>query len=89
MTMARVAIMVPMAYIPDPERDQIAIAQLAVDAQVKEREFAYPVLHLEADAQRPDVFQVEGRFWPNDLALVQRTAFSGVACVSHDGLSSS
>jgi MPBQ/MSBQ methyltransferase len=31
-----------MAHVPDPERDEVASAQLAVDAQVEERKFAHP-----------------------------------------------
>jgi len=78
-----------MTYVPDLERYEIAAAQLAVDAQVEEREFAHPVLHLEANAQRPDVLGLERCLLPDDLALVPRLARSGVACVSRDGLPSS
>jgi hypothetical protein len=78
-----------MTHVPDFERDEIAAAQLAVDAQVEEREFAHPALHLKADAQRPDVLDLEGCLLPDDLALVPRLARNGVACGSHDGLPSS
>jgi hypothetical protein len=47
-----------MAHVPDLESDEIASAQLAVDAQVEQREFAYATLHLEADAERPDVLEL-------------------------------
>ena len=78
-----------MAHVPDFEGDEVASAQLAVDAQVEEREFAQRALHLEAHAQRPDVLELEGRLLPDDLALVPRLASSGNACGFHDGLPSS
>jgi hypothetical protein len=81
--------LIAMAYVPDPESDEIASAQLAVDAKVEEREFAHPAFHLEADAQRPDVLRLEGRLLSDDLALVPRLTMSGNACGSHDGLPSS
>jgi hypothetical protein len=54
-----------------------------------ERQFAHPALHLDANAQRPDVLELEGRLLPDDLAHVPRLAMSGAACGSHDGLPSS
>src|SRR4051812_28043091 len=48
-----------VAYVPDLERDEIAAAELAVDAQVEEGKFPNPLLHLEADAKRPDVLELE------------------------------
>jgi hypothetical protein len=81
--------LVSMAHIPDFEGDEVASSQLAVDAEVEERQFSHPALHLEADAQRPDVLELEGRLLPDDLALVPRLAMSGTACGSHDGLPSS
>jgi len=63
--------LVAMTDIPDLERDEIAAAQLAVDAQVEEREFAHPALHLEADAQRPDVLELERCLLPDDPPLFQ------------------
>jgi hypothetical protein len=81
--------LVAMAHVPDLESDEIASAQLAVDAQVEQREFAYATHHLEADAERPDVFELEGRLLSDDLFLVPRLARSGVSCGFHDGLPSS
>lgn len=78
-----------MTHVPDLERDEVASAQLAVDAEVEQCEFAPPSLHLEGDAQRPDVLELEGRLLPDKLALVPRLAMNGVACGSHDGLPSS
>ena len=78
-----------MTHVSDLERDEVAAAQLAVDAEVEQGEFAHPSLHLEADAQRPDVLELERRLLPDELALVPRLAMNGIACGSHDGLPSS
>jgi len=72
--------LVAMAHVPDLEGNEVASPQLAIDAQVEEREFAYAAFHLKVDAQRPDVLQLEGRLLPDDLALVPRLAMSGIAC---------
>jgi hypothetical protein len=80
---------VAVTYVPDLERDEIAAAQLAVDAQVEQRKFSHPALHLETNAQSPDVPELEGCLLPDDLALVPRLARRGVACGTHDGLPSS
>ena len=81
--------LVAVAHVPDFEGDEIASAQLAVDAQIEEREFASTAFHLEADAQCPDVLDLERRLLPDDLAFVPRLAMNGIACASHDGLPSS
>lgn len=81
--------LVAVADVAHLQRDEVASAKLAVDAQVEEREFADPVLHLKTNPKRPDVLQLEGGLLPDDLALVPRLAMSGVACGSHDGLPSS
>jgi hypothetical protein len=81
--------LVAMAHVSDFEADQVASAQLAVDAEVEQRQFAHPAFHLQSDAQGPDVLELEGRLLPDELALVPRPAMSGVACGTHDGLPSS
>ena len=78
-----------MTNVPDLQGNEVASTQLAVNTQVKQRELAYPVLHLEADAERPDVLELERSLLPDDLALVPRLAMSGVARGFHDGLPSS
>lgn len=87
--MARVATWSPWHTSITLMGDEIAPAQLAVDAQVKKGGLSYPSLHLESNAQRPDVLELERRFLPDDLALAPRLAMSGIACSSHDGLPSS
>jgi hypothetical protein len=47
----------PMTNISDLQGDEIAPTQLAVDAQAEKSKLAHPVLHLEADAERPDVLE--------------------------------
>lgn len=42
--------LVAVAHVPDLQRDKIAAAQLAVDTEVEQGEFAHSSLHLEADA---------------------------------------
>ena len=81
--------LVAVTHVPDLERDKIAAAQLAVDSEVEQGEFAHASFHLEADAQRPDVLELEGRLLPDKLALIPRLAMSGATCGSHDGLPSS
>jgi hypothetical protein len=81
--------LVAVAHVPHPERDEVAATQLAVDAQVEQGELSHPAVHMESDAQRPDVLELEWRLLPDDLALVPRLAMSGVACGSHHGLPSS
>jgi hypothetical protein len=78
-----------MTNISDLQGDEIAPAQLTVDTQVEKCELAHPVLHLEADAERPDVLQLERGLLPDDLALVPRLAKRVDACGAHDGLPSS
>ena len=69
--------LISMAYVSNLEGDEVASTQLAVDTQVKECEFTHSTLHLEAHPQRPDVFHLEGRLLPDDLALVPRLATTG------------
>ena len=42
--------LVAMADVPDSEAQQVAAAQLAVDAKVEEGEFAHAAFHLQPDA---------------------------------------
>jgi hypothetical protein len=65
------------------------VVQLAVDAEVEEGEFANSALHLQSDAQGPDVLELERRLLPDELALVPRLAMNDFACGTHDGLPSS
>jgi len=42
--------LVSMTHVPDLQGHKVAATQLAVYAQVEQREFAHTALHLEADA---------------------------------------
>lgn len=42
-----------MTHVSDLERDEVTAAQLAVDAEIEQSEFAHPPLHLQAPAQSP------------------------------------
>ena len=44
--------LVAVAHVPDLEADQVASAQLAIDAEVEEGQFPNPVFYLQPDAQR-------------------------------------
>lgn len=44
--MAACGHLVGVAHVPDLEGDEVASAELAVDAQIEERKFAHAALHL-------------------------------------------
>jgi hypothetical protein len=81
--------LVTVADVADLERNEIAPSQLAVDAEVEERQLAYSVLHLKSDSKRPDVPKFEWSLLADDLAIVPWLSVSGIGCGSHDGLPSS
>jgi hypothetical protein len=62
--------LVAVADIAEPERNEVASAKLAVDAQVEERELAHSVFHLKTNSKCPDVLEsLNGAFWPTILPL--------------------
>jgi hypothetical protein len=61
-----------MAHVADAQAQEIAGAQLAINAKIKQREFPKPALHLEAKPDGPDFPQFEGRLLADRLALVPR-----------------
>ena len=58
--------------IGDPQGDQIAAAELAVDGQVEKREIPHPLVHLQTHADRPNLLERERGFLTDKLALVPR-----------------
>ena len=50
-----------MADVADLEPHQVTSPELAVDTQVEQRKLSDAVLHLQADAQRPDDNRVRER----------------------------
>ena len=81
--------MVAVADVSDLERHEVASPELAVDAEIEERQLSNSVLHLKPDSKCPDVFELERSLLADDLALVPRLGMSCVGCGSHDGLPSS
>jgi hypothetical protein len=55
----------------DPESDDVASPQLAVDGQIEHRQVAGSSLDLQLAANGPDVFGPERRLRPDQLALFQ------------------
>jgi hypothetical protein len=50
-----VAHMASHGHVVDPEANQVATAQLAVDGEIEQREVATPLFELKPDADCPDV----------------------------------
>ncbi|MBA3507265.1 MAG: hypothetical protein H0T80_15995 [Betaproteobacteria bacterium] len=59
-----------VAYITHAQLHQVAGAQFAVDAQVEQRQFPQPPLHLQADPDSPDLLELEWCLLTDELALV-------------------
>jgi hypothetical protein len=59
-----------IGHISDPQRDQIAAAQPAVDRQVEQRQVAGLPRHPQACAYCPDLCQLERRLLADQLVLV-------------------
>src|SRR4030095_3030958 len=78
--------LIAVADVPDLEANEVAATELAVDAEIEECQLTQSILHLQPDAQRPDVLELEWRLLPDDLALVPRLGVDGVGDGSHDGL---
>ena len=66
--------LVTVAEVAHLERNEVAPAKLAVNAQVEEGEFPYPLLHLQPKSKSPDVPQLERSLLSDDLAFVPCTA---------------
>jgi hypothetical protein len=58
--------------IGDPQPDQVAAAELAVDGQVEQGQVAEPPLPLQVEADGPDLLGPEGRLGTDEAALVPR-----------------
>jgi hypothetical protein len=59
-----------MADIPHPQLDEIAGTEFAVYGQVEQGEFSLSSSELQADANGPDFFQLEGGLLTDELALI-------------------
>jgi hypothetical protein len=67
------------------QRDQVAAAQLAVDAQIEQRQLARAALLLHARTNRPYVLRLERCLLPDELALVSGHALSSSGLVGLHG----
>ena len=56
--------------ITDPQLHEIARSQLAINGQVKQRQFANPTAELQPNPDRPDVLWLERRLLADELAFV-------------------
>ena len=59
-----------LAHVADPQSHQITRPQLAIDAEIKQGEFARAVLDLQPDPNRPNVLDLQRRLLSDQLALV-------------------
>src|SRR3989338_2345506 len=78
-------------HVPDPQRDEVASAKLAVYGHVEQREVALVVGHFEADPDGPDMPRQERALLTNDAALVPGDASrtkGGEKIVGHEYTSS-
>ena len=66
--------MIAVADILDAQLHQIARAQLAVNGKIKQRQFANMMGQLQANPDRPDFIQPQGRLLANKFSLVPRRA---------------
>ena len=79
--------MTALDHIMDAKSDEIAPAQLAIDGEVEECEFAEFVSELEANSDGSDLFQFQWGLLAEQLALVPRgnTPIS-IRCRIHESL---
>jgi hypothetical protein len=75
-----------MAEIADTQAHQIARPQLAVDGEVEYSELPNSVSDLKAHSNSPDIFELQRRFLPDELALVPGNSSRDVNELSHDRL---
>ena len=56
----------------DAERDKIAAAQFAVDGEIEQGEISGAMIQLHSNSDGPDLFQLQRRLLPEELALIPR-----------------
>jgi hypothetical protein len=61
---------IAMSDIANAQLHEIAAAQLAVDRQIEQREFALAIAQLEANAYCPNLPEFERCVLPDQLSLV-------------------
>src|ERR1700684_2850620 len=60
----------PVANVSDPQLDEVAGSKLAVDGEVEQRQLAATVGELQADSNRPDLFEFQQCFLTDEPSLV-------------------
>ena len=70
-------------HVIDPQPDEIAAPEFAVDRQIEHWQVARPSVHLQSRTDRPYMFWPSGGFWPIRLPLFQgsRRGVEDIACV--------
>jgi len=58
------------AYVVDPQADEIAASQLAVDREVEQGKISFPALQLKPNPNGPDIFRLERALLADQAALV-------------------
>ena len=75
-----------MAHIAHAQLHQIAGAQLAVDAEIEQRQLPRAVLQLQSHADHPDLLELEGCLLSDELALIPGLVMCRNIDLFHDGL---
>jgi len=60
----------PVADVSDAQPDQVTGSKLAVDGEVEQRQLAVTIGELQADPNRPDLFELKRRFLTYKLSPV-------------------
>ena len=61
-----------MSNVANPKAHQVTATQLAVNGEIEQGKLADVLAKLKVNADGPDVFRLERRFLPHQLALVPR-----------------
>src|ERR1700731_4075062 len=61
------------AYVVDPQADEIATSELAVDREVEQGKISLPTLQLKPNPNGPDIFRLERALLADQVALVPRS----------------
>jgi len=62
---------IAVAHVAHAQAQEIASAQLAVDAEIEQGKFSQASLHLQTNRMLQISFSLNGAFWPTNLLLFQ------------------
>ena len=65
----------------NPQSDDIATAQLAIDGEIEKRQIALAIGHLKLGTDRPDVLRRQRWFSASQLAFVPRDIGFSLSCM--------